>query len=273
MDSLSRRYYEHQLGAGMGPEFSLEKLYGYTEPVRRLIQREESTPQANEIPNAMPSWLPGDDYLINFRKGDPFSKVDQGYARLPGAGYAGEQDQVSPSLATTRTSRARVGSRPAVDSRWLLPSSLAQLWAKSLWFASCWKALPVRLAHLSPIARRRILPGHCRMPSIPARQLAGHGLPAFSASGRPITTCQWLGSGRSMNSLLQSRLIIDPIDHSEADSVRLRFCRFRRPLEPSSKPASASHRSCIRDRRRRSPIVLRLFHGNTQGEHVSPTVS
>src|SRR5271157_3214501 len=35
----------------------------------------------------MPSWLPGDDYLTNFRVGDPFVKVDDGYARLPGAGY------------------------------------------------------------------------------------------------------------------------------------------------------------------------------------------
>ncbi len=35
----------------------------------------------------MPSWLPGDDYMTNFKKGDPFVKVDDGYARLPGAGY------------------------------------------------------------------------------------------------------------------------------------------------------------------------------------------
>ena len=35
----------------------------------------------------MPSWIPGDDYMINFRKGDPYTKVDEGYARLPGAGY------------------------------------------------------------------------------------------------------------------------------------------------------------------------------------------
>ena len=72
----------------MGPRPSLEEFFGYTEPIRRLIQREEPTPQANEIPNTMSSWLPGDDYLINFRKGDPFAKIDQGYARLPGAGYA-----------------------------------------------------------------------------------------------------------------------------------------------------------------------------------------
>lgn len=35
----------------------------------------------------MLSWMPGEDYLINFRKGDPYIKVDEGYARLPGAGY------------------------------------------------------------------------------------------------------------------------------------------------------------------------------------------
>jgi hypothetical protein len=35
----------------------------------------------------MPGWLPGADYLTNFHIGDPFVKVDEGYARLPGAGY------------------------------------------------------------------------------------------------------------------------------------------------------------------------------------------
>lgn len=60
---------------------------GYTEPLRRFIQPEGFTPQVNEIENTMPSWMPGEDYLINFRKGDPYIKVDEGYARLPGAGY------------------------------------------------------------------------------------------------------------------------------------------------------------------------------------------
>ena len=35
----------------------------------------------------MPSWLPGDDYMTNFKVGDPYVKIDDGYARLPGAGY------------------------------------------------------------------------------------------------------------------------------------------------------------------------------------------
>ena len=63
-------------------------MFGYTEPLRRLVQREDFTHQANEIANTMPSWMPGDDYYTNFRVGDPYVKVDQGFARLPGSGYA-----------------------------------------------------------------------------------------------------------------------------------------------------------------------------------------
>ena len=61
--------------------------FGYSEPLRRFIQHEGFTPQVNEIRNQMPSWIPGEDHLINFQKGDPYVKVDEGYARLPGAGY------------------------------------------------------------------------------------------------------------------------------------------------------------------------------------------
>jgi hypothetical protein len=32
--------------------------------------------------------MPGDDYYTNFKKGDPYVKIDMGFARLPGAGYA-----------------------------------------------------------------------------------------------------------------------------------------------------------------------------------------
>lgn len=88
MTSTSRRYYEKELGAGLGPSPGFSEHFGYTEPLRRFIQREGFEPQANEIPNEMPSWMPGDDYYTNFRVGDPYVKVDQGFARLPGAGYA-----------------------------------------------------------------------------------------------------------------------------------------------------------------------------------------
>jgi hypothetical protein len=88
MTSTSRRYYEKEMGAGYGPSVSGDEMFGYTEPIRRFIQREGFEPQANEIPNTMPSWMPGDDYYTNFRVGDPYVKVDHGFARLPGAGYA-----------------------------------------------------------------------------------------------------------------------------------------------------------------------------------------
>ena len=85
--NISRRYYEREMGAGLGPSPSLKEHFGYSEPLRRFIQRESFEPQANEIPNTMPSWLPGDDYMTNFKVGDPYVRVDDGYARLPGAGY------------------------------------------------------------------------------------------------------------------------------------------------------------------------------------------
>ena len=52
-----------------------------------FVQNETFSPQANEIPNTAASWLPGDDYYTNFHEGDPFIKVPDSYARLPGAGY------------------------------------------------------------------------------------------------------------------------------------------------------------------------------------------
>jgi hypothetical protein len=89
MDSLSRQYYERNLGAGMFVSPETENgLVGYSEPLRRFIQHEGFSPQVNEIQNEMPAWIPGEDHLINFQKGDPYVKVDEGYARLPGAGYA-----------------------------------------------------------------------------------------------------------------------------------------------------------------------------------------
>ena len=75
MTNISRRYYEHELGAGLGPSPSMKEHFGYSEPLRRFIQRESFEPQANEIPNTMPSWLPGDDYMTNFKVGDPYVRL------------------------------------------------------------------------------------------------------------------------------------------------------------------------------------------------------
>jgi very-short-patch-repair endonuclease len=87
INSLAKQYYESNLGEGLGPQVGEGGSIGYTEPIRRFIQRDTSGIQANDIPNSMPSWLPGEDYLIDFKTGDPFGKVDQGYARLPGKGF------------------------------------------------------------------------------------------------------------------------------------------------------------------------------------------
>jgi hypothetical protein len=89
MDSVTCQYYERSLGAGMFVSPMTENgLVGYSEPFRRFVQHEGFTPQVNEIQNDMPSWIPGEDHLINFQKGDPYIKLDEGYARLPGGGYA-----------------------------------------------------------------------------------------------------------------------------------------------------------------------------------------
>ena len=82
MTNLSRRYYEREMGAGMAPSTNLKEFFGYTEPLRRFIQREGFEPQANEIRNTMPGWLPGDDYMTNFKVGDPYVRIDDGYRLL-----------------------------------------------------------------------------------------------------------------------------------------------------------------------------------------------
>jgi len=102
MDSLSRQYYERNLGAGMFVSPETENgLVGYSEPLRRFIQHEGFSPQVNEIANTMPSWMPGDDHMINFQKGAPYIKVDEGYARLPGAGYVALHPELEVSIPKT----------------------------------------------------------------------------------------------------------------------------------------------------------------------------
>jgi len=96
MTNFSRRYYERELGAMMGLDpGGQESLTGYSEPFRRFIQREQLLAQANEIPNQMPRWLPANDYFLDFHSGDPYTKIPEGYARLPGAGYAALHPEVS----------------------------------------------------------------------------------------------------------------------------------------------------------------------------------
>ena len=73
-------------------DMQLGGAFGTTETLRRFVptnawSREKG---ANPLKNDMPSWLPGQDsgYFMDFSTGDPFSKIEKGFARLPGAGYA-----------------------------------------------------------------------------------------------------------------------------------------------------------------------------------------
>lgn len=79
MMSMNREFWDKDLG-GFGGELS--------EIARRFIpKRRRDVEYINNIENNMPEWMPGSDYFIDFHKGDPFTKVKLGEARLPGEGY------------------------------------------------------------------------------------------------------------------------------------------------------------------------------------------
>ena len=78
MSSIKRAYWDAALGDPMG----------VTEAYRRLNPRRDRGQYYSPIANRMPAWLPGEQYFINFRTGDPYGKVPKGEMRLPGPGYA-----------------------------------------------------------------------------------------------------------------------------------------------------------------------------------------
>ena len=63
----------------------------FSEIVRRFIPKERTgVDYINPIQNKMGKehpFLPGSEYYINFKTGDPFTKVQEGELRLPGKGY------------------------------------------------------------------------------------------------------------------------------------------------------------------------------------------
>jgi hypothetical protein len=72
---------------GEGPLGNIE----ISEVVRRFIPKERSNVDyINPIQNRMGQqypFLPGADYYLNFKTGDPFTKIQEGEIRLPGKGY------------------------------------------------------------------------------------------------------------------------------------------------------------------------------------------
>ena len=72
--SIKRAYWDSALG----------DPGGITEAYRRLNPRRNRGQYYSPIANQMPEWLPGEQYFLNFRTGDPYGKVPRGEMRLPG---------------------------------------------------------------------------------------------------------------------------------------------------------------------------------------------
>lgn len=77
IDSFQRKYWDLQLGG----------MFGMNEIWRRIVPPERGeTEWLNPIPNQMPQWMP-ERHWMEFNRGDAYSKLQMGEARLPGIGY------------------------------------------------------------------------------------------------------------------------------------------------------------------------------------------
>lgn len=58
----------------------------YTEFIRRYLNKDRNN-YYNPLSNMAPSWLPENDFYIDFKHGNYYNKVEKGEIRLPGVGY------------------------------------------------------------------------------------------------------------------------------------------------------------------------------------------
>lgn len=82
--SFTKHWYDAELG-GMG---------GTNELFRRLYPRPQRGVEVNPLQNQMPRWMPGSDYFVNFKEGDPYNKIPYGEERLPGPGFETKYPQL-----------------------------------------------------------------------------------------------------------------------------------------------------------------------------------
>lgn len=78
---FERNYWDRDLGGLLGTTEIFRRFFPH---IRRQI--EEYNPIENLMGKRHP-WLPGPEYFIDFKHGDPYIKVPMGEARLPGTGY------------------------------------------------------------------------------------------------------------------------------------------------------------------------------------------
>lgn len=77
--SMSSQFWNMDIG-GLGGEIN--------EITRRFLHKRLKDNQlVNPVRNTMPDWMPGSEYFIDFKHGDPYVKVANGEMRLPGEGY------------------------------------------------------------------------------------------------------------------------------------------------------------------------------------------
>lgn len=79
MTTMSRHFWDMNIG-NLGGDAN--------EIFRRFLPRNvDLGKNYNPVPNTMPSWMPGEEYFMDFQHGDPYTKIKQGEMRLPGHSY------------------------------------------------------------------------------------------------------------------------------------------------------------------------------------------
>lgn len=80
-------------------DLNIGGAFGLTEAQRRLLPTNAGSiyQRVNPLKNLMPSWMPDetDSFHIDFTTGDPYTKIESGIYRLPGAGYEAQYRELS----------------------------------------------------------------------------------------------------------------------------------------------------------------------------------
>jgi len=85
LDSTAADFWGLHLGGGLTTTEALRRIYFKERPNIEVV---------NPAENNMPSWLPGDDYMVNFHTGNPYTKIPMGEYVLPGPAY----EELHPEL-------------------------------------------------------------------------------------------------------------------------------------------------------------------------------